>query len=167
MYVCSSYYKPHELARRNTIIQVFTQVGPFFSGFLMAAVFGGLDGKNGLEGWRWMFMLVALFSLHLQTSELTFPAYAERSHSHVLYGQSSPCLNSLPVQNRIGKSSEPTSDDEECKLTSQGCFRKKRLILLENVCLLKPRCILVYSNGKTSSDGTRPGTSGSVRRPSP
>lgn len=35
MYVCSSYYKPHELARRNTIIQVFTQVGPFFSGFLM------------------------------------------------------------------------------------------------------------------------------------
>lgn len=35
MYVASSYYKPHELARRNTIIQVFTSVGPLFSGFLM------------------------------------------------------------------------------------------------------------------------------------
>ncbi|KDN62094.1 putative major facilitator superfamily transporter [Colletotrichum sublineola] len=54
MYVCSSYYKPHELARRNTLIQVFTSVGPLFSGFLMAAVHAGLDGVNGLPGWRWI-----------------------------------------------------------------------------------------------------------------
>jgi MFS family permease len=60
MYICSSYYKPHELARRNTLIQVFTQVGPLFSGFLMAAVFAGLDGVHGLEGWRWMYMCVDL-----------------------------------------------------------------------------------------------------------
>jgi hypothetical protein len=58
MYVCSSYYKPHGLARRNTIIQVFTSVGPLFSGFLMAAVFAGLDGASGLPGWRWMYMCV-------------------------------------------------------------------------------------------------------------
>lgn len=61
MYVCSSYYKPHELARRNTIIQVFTSVGPLFSGFLMAAVFAGLDGAQGLPGWRWMYMFVPLW----------------------------------------------------------------------------------------------------------
>lgn len=35
MYIASSYYKPHELARRNGIIQVFTSVGPLFSGFMM------------------------------------------------------------------------------------------------------------------------------------
>jgi len=58
MYVCSSYYKPHELARRNTIIQVFTSVGPLFSGFLMAATYAGLNGVNGLAGWRWMYMYV-------------------------------------------------------------------------------------------------------------
>ncbi|KAH8195425.1 hypothetical protein TruAng_010405 [Truncatella angustata] len=58
MYVCSSYYKPHELARRNTLIQVFTSVGPLFSGFLMAAVFAGLNGVGGLAGWRWMYMCV-------------------------------------------------------------------------------------------------------------
>lgn len=56
MYVCSSYYKPHELARRNSLIQVFTSVGPLFSGFLMAAVHAGLNGSNGLPGWRWMYM---------------------------------------------------------------------------------------------------------------
>ncbi|OLN86541.1 Pantothenate transporter liz1-like protein 11 [Colletotrichum chlorophyti] len=63
MYVCSSYYKPHELARRNTLIQVFTSVGPFFSGFLMAAVFAGLDGVNGLAGWRWMYIVCGAISL--------------------------------------------------------------------------------------------------------
>ncbi|KAH7353887.1 major facilitator superfamily transporter [Plectosphaerella cucumerina] len=62
MYVCSSYYKPHELARRNTIIQVFTSVGPLFSGFLMAAVFAGLDGASGLPGWRWMYIICGFVS---------------------------------------------------------------------------------------------------------
>ncbi|ORY34542.1 major facilitator superfamily transporter [Naematelia encephala] len=62
MYVCSSYYQPHELARRNSLIQIFTQVGPLFSGFLMAAVFAGLDGVNGLEGWRWMFIICGCIS---------------------------------------------------------------------------------------------------------
>ncbi|KAK3323405.1 major facilitator superfamily transporter [Cercophora scortea] len=62
MYICSSYYKPHELARRNTIIQVFTAVGPLFSGFLMAAVFSGLDGVRGLAGWRWMYIVCGFVS---------------------------------------------------------------------------------------------------------
>ncbi|KAF6805439.1 major facilitator superfamily transporter [Colletotrichum sojae] len=62
MYVCSSYYKPHELARRNTLIQIFTSVGPLFSGFLMAAVHAGLDGANGLPGWRWMYIVCGCIS---------------------------------------------------------------------------------------------------------
>ncbi|OBR09523.1 Major facilitator superfamily transporter [Colletotrichum higginsianum IMI 349063] len=63
MYVCSSYYKPHELARRNTLIQIFTSVGPLFSGFLMAAVHAGLDGASGLPGWRWMYIVCGCISL--------------------------------------------------------------------------------------------------------
>ncbi|KAJ0114074.1 major facilitator superfamily transporter [Diaporthe amygdali] len=63
MYVCSSYYKPHELARRNSLIQVFTSVGPLFSGFLMAAVYAGLNGSNGLAGWRWMYIVCGCISL--------------------------------------------------------------------------------------------------------
>ncbi|KAH6678811.1 major facilitator superfamily transporter [Plectosphaerella plurivora] len=62
MYIASSYYKPHELARRNTLIQVFTSVGPLFSGFLMAAVFAGLDGASGLAGWRWMYIICGFVS---------------------------------------------------------------------------------------------------------
>ncbi|KAM0202740.1 hypothetical protein ACHAQI_010683 [Fusarium lateritium] len=70
MYVCSSYYKPHELARRNTIIQVFTSVGPLFSGFLMAAVFAGLDGASGLPGWRWMYMVFTQAEVELARARM-------------------------------------------------------------------------------------------------
>ncbi|WVQ96900.1 hypothetical protein IAU59_004008 [Kwoniella sp. CBS 9459] len=63
MYVCSSYYKPHELARRNSLIQIFVSVGPLFSGFLMAAVHAGLDGRNGWPGWRWMYIICGVISL--------------------------------------------------------------------------------------------------------
>ncbi|WVQ72933.1 hypothetical protein IAR50_002495 [Cryptococcus sp. DSM 104548] len=63
MYVCSSYYKPHELARRNTLIQIFVSVGPLFSGFLMAAVYAGLDGTRGWAGWRWMYIICGVISL--------------------------------------------------------------------------------------------------------
>lgn len=63
MYIASSYYQPHELARRNTIIQVFTSVGPLFSGFLMAAVYAGLNGHGGWAGWRWLFVVCGCISL--------------------------------------------------------------------------------------------------------
>ncbi|WRT67554.1 uncharacterized protein IL334_004526 [Kwoniella shivajii] len=63
MYVCSSYYKPHELARRNSLIQIFVSVGPLFSGFLMAAVYEGLDGVRGWPGWRWMYIICGAISL--------------------------------------------------------------------------------------------------------
>jgi len=62
MYVASSYYKPHELSRRNTIIQVFTAVGPLFSGFLMAAVYSGLNGADNWPGWRWLYVICGLIS---------------------------------------------------------------------------------------------------------
>ena len=60
MYVCASYYKPHELARRATLIAIATEIGPLFSGFLMAAVYAGLNNSGGLAGWRWMYMCVNL-----------------------------------------------------------------------------------------------------------
>jgi MFS family permease len=101
MYVCSSYYKPHELARRNTLIQIFTQVGPLFSGFLMAAVFAGLDGARGLPGWRWMYMCVPTLSL-MTKSMLTRPAFVAASPSRAPSGPHLPCRNFLAEQRPTG-----------------------------------------------------------------
>lgn len=107
MYVCSSYYKPHELARRNTLIQVFTSVGPLFSGFLMAAVHAGLNGSNGLAGWRWMYMSVPLIfdtlSIFVDESVESVAVY----HSLVPSGRHSRCRSCLPERSPIGQFPHP------------------------------------------------------------
>lgn len=107
MYVCSSYYKPHELARRNTLIQVFTSVGPLFSGFLMAAVHAGLNGSNGLAGWRWMYMSVLLIIKTLLSFINQSIESAVVYHSLVPSGRHSRCHNCLPGRSPIGLFPDP------------------------------------------------------------
>ncbi|KAL2273610.1 hypothetical protein FJTKL_04206 [Diaporthe vaccinii] len=107
MYVCSSYYKPHELARRNTLIQVFTSVGPLFSGFLMAAVHAGLNGSNGLAGWRWMYMSVVLIINTLSTFINESIESVVVYHSLVPSGRHSRCHSCLPERSPIGLFSHP------------------------------------------------------------
>ncbi|KAK0711816.1 major facilitator superfamily transporter [Lasiosphaeris hirsuta] len=88
MYICSSYYKPHELARRNTLIQVFTSVGPLFSGFLMAAVFAGLDGVQGLPGWRWMYIVCGCVSFPCAVwSAFAIPQLPGRAKANWIFTQ--------------------------------------------------------------------------------
>lgn len=100
MYVCASYYKPHELARRATIIAIATEIGPLFSGFLMAAIYTGLNGSGGLAGWRWMYMCVTPnLSKKLK---LTFIVFVVVSLFLVLYGPHLLYLNSRLERNLTG-----------------------------------------------------------------
>ncbi|PVH72854.1 major facilitator superfamily transporter [Cadophora sp. DSE1049] len=88
MYVASSYYKPHELARRNTIIQVFTAVGPLFSGFLMAAVYAGLDGVQNLAGWRWMYIVCGCISFPCAVwTAVAMPQLPSRAKANWIFTQ--------------------------------------------------------------------------------
>ncbi|KAH6711887.1 major facilitator superfamily transporter [Leptodontidium sp. MPI-SDFR-AT-0119] len=88
MYVASSYYKPHELARRNTIIQVFTSVGPLFSGFLMAAVYAGLDGVANLAGWRWMYIICGCISFPCAVwTAVAMPQFPSRAKANWTFTQ--------------------------------------------------------------------------------
>lgn len=92
MYVCASYYKPHELARRATIIAIATEIGPLFSGFLMAAIYAGLNGSSGLAGWRWMYMYALSDSFEKPKLILQLVSVVV-SLSRVLYGPRLPSLN--------------------------------------------------------------------------
>lgn len=53
----ASWYKPTEVARRGALFYCGQFLGVLTSGLLQAAIFKALDGKNGLEGWRWMFVI--------------------------------------------------------------------------------------------------------------
>ncbi|ROW06049.1 hypothetical protein VMCG_04488 [Cytospora schulzeri] len=56
-YVLGSWYKRTELGKRTAIFSCAAYVGSMIGGFLQSAVLAGLDGVNGLEAWRWVFII--------------------------------------------------------------------------------------------------------------
>nr|QFR37121.1 MFS transporter [Cyberlindnera americana] len=46
-----------ELAKRSAVFTCSGLLGSIFSGFMQAAIYNNMDGKNGLAGWRWLFII--------------------------------------------------------------------------------------------------------------
>ena len=45
-----------ELGKRSCIFQASSSAAQMFSGYLQAGLYKGLDGKQGLRGWQWLFL---------------------------------------------------------------------------------------------------------------
>jgi hypothetical protein len=52
---CSS--KPLEIAKRTAIFTASGQAGSMFAGVMMSAMRLSMDGKAGLRGWQWVFII--------------------------------------------------------------------------------------------------------------
>ncbi|KAJ5280939.1 hypothetical protein N7478_006311 [Penicillium angulare] len=48
-----SWYKRSELSRRGAIFFIASQIGSMSSGYIQAGAYDRLDGRFGIEGWRW------------------------------------------------------------------------------------------------------------------
>lgn len=57
IYILSSWYRGDELFKRAGVWFVSSNVGSFMGGYLQAAAHAGLDGKMGMAGWRWLFII--------------------------------------------------------------------------------------------------------------
>lgn len=53
----ANWYKPTEITRRAGFFYFGSYLGNLTSGLLQGSIYRSLDGKNGLEGWRWMFII--------------------------------------------------------------------------------------------------------------
>lgn len=62
MYVLSSWYTPAELGKRSGLFYASGMAGGLFSGFLQTAAWKTLSGVNGLNGWRWLFIIDAIIT---------------------------------------------------------------------------------------------------------
>lgn len=51
------WYKGSELSRRGAIFFIASQVGSMSSGYIQAGAYARLDGRYGLEGWRWLYII--------------------------------------------------------------------------------------------------------------
>ncbi|KZT51659.1 MFS general substrate transporter [Calocera cornea HHB12733] len=80
-YILGCWYTPRELSKRSYIFWVTGNLGSMFSGFLQSAAYTNLDGVNGHEGWRWLFIIDAVITLPIAVFGLTMlpalPWYAK------------------------------------------------------------------------------------------
>ncbi|KAH7232996.1 pantothenate transporter liz1 [Fusarium tricinctum] len=68
IFLLGSWYNKAELAKRMAIWHITGFFGAATSGFLQAAVHRTLDGRLGLPGWRWMYIICGCMSLPVALS---------------------------------------------------------------------------------------------------
>jgi hypothetical protein len=66
----SAFYKRHAMQVRFAMMFSVTSLAGAFSGLLAFGV-QNLNGKHGIAGWQWIFIVVRSFPLHLLSS--TYP----------------------------------------------------------------------------------------------
>jgi MFS family permease len=59
IYFLSAWYTKHELGKRLAALFMFQMVGSAFGGFVAAGCLT-LDGRYGIAGWRWLFIVLVL-----------------------------------------------------------------------------------------------------------
>jgi MFS transporter, ACS family, pantothenate transporter len=62
-YVLGSWYKAEELGKRTAIFTSSGLAGTLFSGFLQGGIYRSLNGRHGLAGWRWLFIVDFLITM--------------------------------------------------------------------------------------------------------
>ncbi|KZT19853.1 MFS general substrate transporter [Neolentinus lepideus HHB14362 ss-1] len=62
-YVIGSWYKGDELGKRACIFHTTSAIGPMFSGFLQTGAYNGLNGRYGLAGWQWLFIIDGIITV--------------------------------------------------------------------------------------------------------
>ncbi|KZZ97848.1 Major facilitator superfamily domain, general substrate transporter [Ascosphaera apis ARSEF 7405] len=65
-YILGSWYTKYELGKRSGIFTASGLAGTMIGGFIQSGIYTGLNGKNGLAGWRWLFIIDGL---------ITFPVF--------------------------------------------------------------------------------------------
>ncbi|KAJ2964663.1 hypothetical protein NQZ79_g547 [Umbelopsis isabellina] len=57
VFVLSTFYKPREIAMRNSIFYCGNWLSGALGGAFAGAIIDGMEGKGGLPGWRWLFII--------------------------------------------------------------------------------------------------------------
>ncbi|KAK4445723.1 pantothenate transporter liz1 [Podospora aff. communis PSN243] len=83
-YILGSWYTKRELGKRSGIFTASGLAGTMIGGFIQSGIHASMDGRHGLSGWRWLFIIdgiitipVALYGLLLfpDTPETTNAPY--------------------------------------------------------------------------------------------
>ncbi|KAJ5857514.1 hypothetical protein N7455_008408 [Penicillium solitum] len=85
IYVIGSWYKPGEVTRRVALFFVASPLGTMFAGYLQAAAYTNLEGRHGLPGWRWLFIICTIITIPICIlGYIIFPDVPHRSKPRLL-----------------------------------------------------------------------------------
>lgn len=62
-YLIGSWYTKEERGKRVALFYCTAALAGMFSGYLQAGAYKGLDGRLGMEGWQWLFIICGVISL--------------------------------------------------------------------------------------------------------
>ena len=62
-YVFGAWYRGNEIARRGGVFYLGLTLGTLTAGLIQAGASSSLDGVNGLEGWRWMYIICSIITI--------------------------------------------------------------------------------------------------------
>ncbi|GAB0146004.1 hypothetical protein EsHS_00006417 [Epichloe bromicola] len=82
IYIIGAWYRPDEISKRTAIFSGFGQIGTMFAGIMMTAIYKGMSGLAGLEGWQWVFLIDGLITLPIAVfGYLFFPDIPENTQA--------------------------------------------------------------------------------------
>jgi len=62
-YILGSWYTERELGKRSGIFTASGLAGTMIGGFIQTGIYSSMNGRNGLSGWRWLFIIDGLITL--------------------------------------------------------------------------------------------------------
>ncbi|KAK0670088.1 major facilitator superfamily domain-containing protein [Cercophora samala] len=62
-YVLGSWYTERELGMRSGIFTASGLAGTMIGGFIQSGIYSSMDGRHGLRGWRWLFVIDGIITL--------------------------------------------------------------------------------------------------------
>lgn len=69
IYILTSWYRADEVFKRAGVWYVSSNAGSMFGGYLQAAAYTNLNGVLGMDGWRWLFIIVSFRLLPFLTTK--------------------------------------------------------------------------------------------------
>ncbi|KAI1397931.1 MFS general substrate transporter [Hypoxylon fuscum] len=113
-YILGSWYTERELGKRSGIFTASGLAGTMIGGFIQTGIHSSLNGKNGLEGWRWLFIIDGLITLPValygfiffpDTPSTTQAFYLTESEKALAVSRVPPIEDRSPVSWRFFKKS--------------------------------------------------------------
>jgi MFS family permease len=95
IYVMGSWYKPSEIATRTAIFTAVGQVGSMCAGLMMTAMHKTMEGKSGLKGWQWVFLIDGLMGIPIGLFGFVSQPYLLYMLEADLYSSHSPTSPNL------------------------------------------------------------------------